>query len=221
MQATNDAQIRGLLLPFIHREHNDSSDTLVIEEFSIYGGANRADVAALNGISHGYEIKSDRDTLERLPQQVSAYGAIFERATLVSGERHLKAARKILPKWWGIVEVVSCPDGRSTLERIRESKPNPKPHPESIAALLWRSEALELLTRLGLDNGVRSKSMEHLTARLALEVPVDRLSIYAREALRARGDWRSAARLRRCDDTSRQTSNQLSFRRTPYGNIFR
>ena len=221
MQVTNDAQIRGLLLPFIHLEHNSSSDTLGIEEFAIYGGSNRADVAALNGISHGYEIKSDRDTLNRLPDQVNAYGAIFERATLVSGARHLKAARKIIPRWWGIVEVRCAPDCPIGLERIRESRPNPKPHPESIAALLWRSEALELLSRLGLDKGLRSKSMEHLTSRLAREVSVERLSNYAREALRARGDWRSAARLRQCDDTSQRISNQLNFRRTPYGNTCR
>lgn len=202
-------------------EHVDSSDTLLIEEFSIYGGANRADLAALNGVSHGYEIKSDRDTLSRLPQQVSAYGAIFERATLVTAPRHLRAARKMIPRWWGIVEATSVVGCSVALERIRESKPNPKPHPESIAALLWRSEALALLSNLGLDKGMRSKPMGDLVVRLALEVPIDRLSVSVREALRARGDWRSAARLRRCDDMSQQSASRLSFRRTPYGRICR
>jgi len=87
MQGTNDAQIRELLLPFVRIEHANTSPALLIEEFAIYGGSNRADLAALNGISHGYEIKSDRDTLSRLPDQVSAYGAVFERATLVSAAR--------------------------------------------------------------------------------------------------------------------------------------
>jgi len=58
-----DAGIRALLLPFIRGEYEGHPDLVCLEEFAIYGGANRADVAALNGCSHGYEIKSDRDTL--------------------------------------------------------------------------------------------------------------------------------------------------------------
>jgi hypothetical protein len=221
MQATNDAQIRGLLLPFIRQEHESSSDTLVIEEFAIYGGSNRADVAALNGISHGYEIKSDRDTLSRLPNQVDAYGAVFEFATLVSTARHLPAARRLIPKWWGIVEVKKRVSNDYHLERVRESRLNPKPHAEAIAALLWKPEALRLLALLGIDNGVRSKSMDYLTARLAQEVKVDRLAAYVREALRARGDWRSAAKLKQYDDSSQPLSSQSRCQRTPYGNIYR
>ena len=144
MQSTNDAQIRELLLPFVHQEHSGSPSTIFFEEFALYGGTNRADLAALNGISHGYEIKSDRDTLLRLPQQVKAYNAVFERATLVSANRHLSSARSIIPAWWGIVCVECRPLSGIYLKRIRESRPNPSPDSEAIAALLWRPEALHL-----------------------------------------------------------------------------
>jgi hypothetical protein len=207
VQATNDAQIRELLLPFVHREHRNAQDTLLIQEFAIYGGGNRADLAALNSVSHGYEIKSDRDTLNRLPAQVSAYGAIFEFATLVSTSRHLAKARRIIPKWWGIVEVKETATDGMNLERVRESRINPAPHAESIAALLWRPEALSILTSLGLDQGVRSKPMEYLVARLATQLSVERLSSRVREALRARGDWRSK---------SQPPSNPSRYQRTPY-----
>jgi hypothetical protein len=198
MQATNDAVIRDLLIPFVHNEHRDYPDTIYLPEFALYGGANRADYAALNGESHGYEIKSDRDTLIRLPEQVDAYNAVFERATLVSAIRHLtEAKKKIIPSWWGIIEVRGELDLR--LERVRESLPNPAPCARAIACLLWRPEALRILANLGLDKGVRSKPMAHLIERLAAELPAERLARYVREALRARGDWRSAAKLRRCD----------------------
>src|SRR5271154_5741007 len=72
MQTTNDAAIRDLLIPFVRDEYT-APDTIILEEFALYGGINRADIAVLNGVSHGYEIKSDRDTLIRLPQQVQAY----------------------------------------------------------------------------------------------------------------------------------------------------
>jgi hypothetical protein len=211
MQATNDAQIRNLLIPFVRAEHVGDPDTIYLEEFALYGGTNRADYAALNRFSHGYEIKSDRDTLARLPQQVEAYCAVFERATLVSASRHLSPAQQIIPEWWGIIEVQSGHTCGLHLGRIRESRPNPKPSAEAIASLLWRPEALRILERLGLDNGVRSKPMDHLIARLALTVTPEKLSQYVRETLRARGDWRAAARLKRCDGTSRRLSSRSDF----------
>jgi hypothetical protein len=221
LQALNDVEIRELLLPFILQEHGGLSDIVCLEEFAIYGGANRADVAALNGLSHGYEIKSERDTLDRLPNQVDAYGAIFERATLVSAPRHLDCARDILPKWWGIVEVRCAYGSNCYLRRIRESRTNPAPRATAVASLLWRAEALDLLTKLGLDAGVRSKPSDVLIERLAERVKVEKLSAYVREILRARGDWRSAARLKQYDDSSLQPSSRLRYQRTPYGNIYR
>ena len=212
-----DAGIRALLLPFIRREHEGHPDLVCLEEFAIYGGAHRADVAALNGCSHGYEIKSDRDTLERLPNQVEAYSAIFEQATLVSSPRHLECAVNIIPQWWGIVEVQLNTGERPFLKRVRASSTNPAPNATAIASLLWQSEALELLIALGLDTGVRSKPSYVLIERLAQRVPLERLSSHVRAILRARGDWRSAARLRQYDGSSQRPANQLRYRRSPYG----
>jgi hypothetical protein len=214
LQSTNDAAIRDLLIPFVRAEHSNAPDTIYLPEFALYGGANRADYAALNGVSHGYEIKSDRDTLERLPAQVDAYSAVFERATLVSARRHLSEAKRIIRPWWGIIEVRGGELSPFRLERARESLPNPKPCNHAIACLLWRGEALRILTNLGLDKGVRSKPMDYLVERLALEIPAESLARYVREALRARGDWRSAARLRRYDAMPRSRAIRSSSRQT-------
>jgi hypothetical protein len=219
MQASNDAQIRELLIPFALGEHSAAPEPIFhLEEFALHGGMNRADLAVLNGISHGYEIKSDCDTLLRLPQQVKAYNAVFERATLVVACRHLSAARAIIHPWWGIVRVEARPLSGIHLERIRQSRSNPAPDSEAIAALLWRPEALYLLCSLGLDSGVRSKTMPFLVERLADKLDPERLATYVRQAIRARGDWRSAARLRQCDGTSQPPSSSLRYQRTPYGN---
>jgi hypothetical protein len=221
MQSSNDAAIRELLIPFALGEHSAAPEPIFhLEEFALQGGVNRADLAVLNGISHGYEIKSDRDTLLRLPKQVEAYNAVFERSTLVVASRHLSAARSILRPWpwWGIVRVECRPLSGIQLERIRQARPNPAPDSEAIASLLWRPEALYLLSSLGLDSGVRSKAMPFLIARLAETLDPERLATYVRQAIRARGDWRSAARLRQCDGTSQPLSSSLRYQRTPYGN---
>ena len=214
---TNDHEVREALREFVRAEHGRSSNTLLLEEFALYGGQVRADLAALNGVSHGYEIKSGRDTLRRLPQQVRAYNAVFEQVTLVCAQRHLREARPLIPAWWGLIIVQRAPSG-VCLGRTRQSRPNPSPDSWAIAALLWRPEALRLLEVLGLDGGMRSKTMWALTEKLAATLAPDRLSYLVRQTLRARGDWQSAARRKQCDGTFQQRASLLGCRRMPYGN---
>ena len=58
----------------------------------VWSGTVRIDVAVLNGEMCGYEIKSDRDTLERLPFQIEIYSKEFDKLTLVVGRRHEKSS---------------------------------------------------------------------------------------------------------------------------------
>jgi len=218
MCQTNDIQIRQVLRTFVKEEQRDSPGIVFVEEFALYGGTIRADLACLNGHSHGYEIKSDRDNLVRLPGQVNAYNDVFERATLVVAPRHLGACRSFIPAWWGIVRAIARPDSEVHLERVRQSRPNPSLDGLAVAALLWRPEALHLLSSLGLDTGIRSKPMQSLMECLAREVDPVQLSCYVRQAIRARGDWRAAARLRQYDDTLQLPSSRWGSRRNPYAN---
>src|SRR5262245_15015533 len=96
-----DTDIRPALRRFV--EPADESDTVVLEELGIGKHAVRVDMAVVNGSMHAYEIKSDFDTLRRLSVQAEHYGKCFELVTLVVGPRHLKLARALVPKWWGLV----------------------------------------------------------------------------------------------------------------------
>ena len=212
---STDRLIRPLLRPFIASEHGSSADFSVYEEFSLWGGTVRADFAALNGASRGYEIKSEMDTLSRLSVQRRAYNQVFDYITIVADMQHLKDLRRISP-WWGIVIVEPRPDGFELI-RTRASSENPKKDPRAVAALLWRDEAMQLLTSFGLDTKVRSKPMEFLVDRLSSELPLEILSNRVRQIIRARGDWLAGSRPKLCDDRSQRRASLLSSRRTPYG----
>jgi hypothetical protein len=84
----------------------NNDDTYLINELDICGGFTRADIAIVNGQLHGYEIKSPQDNLERLPRQVPSYDEVFDTMTLITCKEHLKQAREIIPKWWGIYYIV-------------------------------------------------------------------------------------------------------------------
>jgi hypothetical protein len=99
----------------------------------------RIDVAVVNGSLHGFEIKSDRDTLRRLPAQRDAYNALFDEVTLITGDRHIEKAMAIIPDWWGVWRV-SGPAHRIQIERLHTPSVNPSPDPRLILRLLSRKE---------------------------------------------------------------------------------
>jgi hypothetical protein len=209
---SRDVEIRSALVDFILEEYKDSSDLTCLHELSINGGEIRADVAALNGHTHGYEIKSALDSLVRLPAQISAYCNVFEKASLVVDRAHLRKARPLLPPWWGIIEASKTQD-KLSLRRTRIARLNPDLCARSIANLLWRDELLKALATFGLDGGLHSKSSAVLVDALIEALSAAEISQVARAMIRARGDWRAAARLRRYGGSSRPRASQLGFRR--------
>jgi hypothetical protein len=172
------------------RLHFGEPDTRIVEELGLCQGIARVDIAVVNGSIHGYEIKSDRDTLSRLPGQVDIYSRALDFVTVVTGQSHVDMVKKIVPRWWGIWTAVSD-NSEPRLESERNSLRNPAVEPFSLAQLLWREEALEALEGLGLATGMRSKARKELWSRLASELTVRQLGEIVRDRLKRRSAaWR-------------------------------
>ena len=143
-----------------------------------------------------YEIKSDRDTLERLPEQMNEFNDVFDKLTLVVGKRHLYAAINIVPDWWGIVVAKIDATNKIFFQTIREAGNNQNQVGVSIARLLWKEEALQILEERNNARGVRSKSREFIYQKLARVLDIDTLKEKVRDTLLvSRGDWRSGVPL--------------------------
>ena len=188
---TDDTVIRAALLGQLRAQYGGTPKTRIIEEFGIRHGAVRADVAVLNGFLQLFEIKSDLDSLARLPKQARLYSLVCDQAMLVIGERHASRAMELVPDWWGVKVASLAHDGHAELSETRCQNANPSPDSTSIAKLLWRGEALELLNEIGAAHGVRSKPRRFLYERLAerLDQSDLRSEVYSR--IIQRKDWRS------------------------------
>jgi len=90
-----DSDIRTALLDRLQQRHQAEPDVAFLEELGLCRGQVFVDVTVVNGALHGYEIKSDRDSLRRLAGQVAFYGRVLDRATLVVGTRHLADADEV------------------------------------------------------------------------------------------------------------------------------
>ena len=62
-----DRDVRQALLAHLAELHAGDPDTRIVEEMGVWCGTARIDVAVVNGELCGFELKSERDTLERLP----------------------------------------------------------------------------------------------------------------------------------------------------------
>lgn len=118
--ALNDKQIRAALL----KRLQTYKDSKIYEEFVLPSSKARADVVVVNGYFTGYEIKSDVDSLQRLPTQIKEYDTYLEKNYIVVGQKFASKVHEYIPEHWGIIVATEKKDSVS-LEFRRPAKQNP------------------------------------------------------------------------------------------------
>ena len=182
----NDGMIRQSLRRGLDRQAARCRRAVVIEEFSIARGSARVDLALVNGHLRAYEIKSDRDTLLRLPAQTAHYNRIFDRIVLIVGWRHALAAMRSVPQWWGIRLTESGPKGGIRFSVLRDSAPNPMQDSKAVAGLLWRAEAVSILKSSCGWMPPAGVSRLHLAQAIADGLSTDRVRQVVCQAIKGR-----------------------------------
>jgi len=183
-----DSDIRKAVKAWLEQDYADDPSTRIVEEMGIWNGSARVDIAVINGELHGIELKSAKDTLERLQNQADLYNQVFDRVTLVADRRHIEKAISMIPQWWDVVCAVVDGDA-IRLQHQRTGSSNPGLSKIQLARLLWRAELIDALDKHKLIRGYRSKSNEILAARLAKELTLQELTLEVRGALKSREMW--------------------------------
>ena len=183
-----DSDVRKAVRAMLDQMHAGDANTRIVEEMGVWSGSVRIDIAVINGELCGFELKSDRDTLQRLPLQSELYSRVFDRLDLVVGQRHAAKAIEHIPDWWGVKVASICEQG-IRLEDRRAGTINPNPDKYLIAQLLWKEEALQVLAQKGLAKGWKGKRVKLIHERLASEFSLSELKDNVRATLKARIDW--------------------------------
>ncbi|MEB5838798.1 sce7726 family protein [Pantoea dispersa] len=84
------------------KKHKKNTATMV-SEFRV--GSAKADCAIFNGKTTCYEIKTEFDTLKRLPEQISEYAKLFDEIYIVASRNHIDRIVDITPSHIGIIEL--------------------------------------------------------------------------------------------------------------------
>lgn len=196
----NDQEIReSFHRKKLHGAHL-AQDTLVVDELGLKHGLGRADIAVINGQLIGYEIKSENDSLRRIPTQIENYSAIFDKAYVIAESPHLSGLEKLLPEWWGIVLANQGPRGGIHFKNVRVAKTNPSVDNYSVAQLLWRNEVAEELSKLGFSGKVLRQKRSILYGQLVEALDPKVLRNTVRAILRNRKNWRCHLQLSQYGD---------------------
>jgi hypothetical protein len=190
-----DCVIRSAFHQRILKQEHHCSDTFVVDELGLKNGQIRADIAVLNGKLVGYEIKTDSDTLLRLPNQIRAYNEVFDNVYIITGNKHLANVLVCVPDWWGVYLITETEDGIYNFKHYRKAKKNRDKDTFGLAQLLWKDEVIDIL-RSTLNHKIKSKSTkDDLYEILSNECSSTKLSMFVLKYLKSRQTWRTNPQL--------------------------
>lgn len=174
------------LLRVAMRQMLQYSSGIVVEELKVAGGTARIDFAVVGDSLYGIELKSDGDSLNRLPRQMRFYNMVFDHMLIVTGFSHLYDVLQMVPTWWAISVAELMDDNKVSIIKIREGKENQAIDPSAVVNLLKRREVLEILDDLQISKGWRSKRNSLIYEFLVSSVDDATLAQLVKQALIAR-----------------------------------
>lgn len=164
----NDPEIRARL-----HAHFDRDGAPWVDEVEL--AKRRIDMLAMiDGVLTAIEIKSAKDTLDRLAQQVRAARPRFRQVLVVAEADHVEEVASTVPRTCGIWIAEEAPTGVFLKRRAKGCrKPRPTTHqqPVLLAQLLRREELARALV-LEFDEAMKRRD---LAATLSTAHPIDDL----------------------------------------------
>jgi hypothetical protein len=131
-------------------------------------GVCKADLVILNGTATVYEIKSERDSLARLLNQITNYMRVFASVNVIVGESHRESVLEVVPDDVGVM----CLSKRYSISVIRDARDRPERIcPVAVFESLRTGEAIAILQALDVaapevPNTQRHSAMRTLFAKL-------------------------------------------------------
>lgn len=116
----------------------------MLNEFRV--GSCKADLVILNGTATVYEIKSERDSLARLVNQVENYKRVFAKVNVIASEGHIDGVLNTIPDDVGVM----CLSKRYQITSVREAADRPERIcPVTVFESLRMAEGIAILQAMG------------------------------------------------------------------------
>lgn len=143
-----ETEIKSVILNKLIKSGKINLDSLVFSEMNLAGKARRLDLGYVkNNEIIAIEIKSEKDTLFRLPGQIEEYKKYFDRVIIAVAEKHVEGALALADDSIAIWQV-SPSNSLKTIRRGRLIKNIPK---QNYLALMTKREISLVARKLGIN----------------------------------------------------------------------
>jgi len=174
-----EARLKAAVIDRLCASAHVPDDAVLISEMTVANWSRRADLVLANGCLWAFEIKSEVDSLARLPGQLDTFRRYFEKLTIVVASRFEDRVTKYIPDGVGLWVAES--NGR-LVERLR-----PKftiLSPEASISLMTARELRRLLLSWGRPITKNTRRADLVSAAMGLSSA--ELASAARQAVKAR-----------------------------------
>ncbi len=167
-QMLNDATIRVALKNYLNSKAQKPK--LLVEELRIHNGNSIADLVAVYGFLHGFEIKGESDSVSRIRKQAEYYERSFPMLTLVTTANHIRWALTNVPHYWGIIEASESSSGIK-FNYLRAASNNPFFSRETSLLMLWKDELIRAAKEIEQLTLVTSDSRATIAKKISTKLP--------------------------------------------------
>lgn len=145
----------------------------MLNEFRV--GSCKADLVILNGTATVYEIKSERDSLARLENQVENYKQVFAKVNVIASESHIDGVLDMIPDDVGVM----CLSKRYQITSVREAEDcSARICPATVFDSLRMTESIAILQAMGVVVPEVPNTKKHAAMR-DLFVDLDPIVLHA------------------------------------------
>lgn len=157
-----EQDIKAALIDWLY-EKRLVDDAVIINEMVVANWARRVDIAVANGRLHAFEIKSDADSLKRLPGQVEFFSKHFDKLVLVVASRFVSSVISQYPVEVGVIEVFSTKSG-IRMRQVRAGRIIENKDVKALSGFLTKADIAKILRLEGLpsDAGMRRAALVSL-----------------------------------------------------------
>ncbi|MCH1924529.1 sce7726 family protein [Shewanella sp. C32] len=149
-----EIEVKASFINYLRKRNNRFSDGVIVNEF-VYDNFNRrADLLYIKGNRlFAYEIKSEADSLSRLPGQIDNYLGHFDKVIMVVATKHVGAVLDMTPS---VVEVIEIkPEGNFKI--IRRGKISKNIESRKLLNLLKVKEIRQVAKKIGVSTHQNTK----------------------------------------------------------------
>lgn len=145
----------------------------MLNEFRV--DTSKADAVLFNGTATAYEIKSERDSLSRLPDQIDNFYKVFPNVNVIAGENHIGSILAKTPSHLGVMLL----SRRYQISQVRTATPfYGKISARSILDCIQIKEAKIILENLGIEvPNVPNTMLRNEIMNLFQDVPMELLHV--------------------------------------------